>query len=126
MDSADTMHRRFASLFSHLTAMQRKAERERERESVAARVEREKTLFLRDRRAAVTKSSVAVLLERIEELVDTSTEGDALLTNIRRIREDYGLDRDLNERIGEEAELMSRLETLRYSEVHASQPEARN
>ena len=85
-DSTATMRTRFAALFVHLTAMQRKAERERDRESIAARVDREKNTFLRDQLSTATKADVVVLLERVEAVVDASVEGDALLTEVRRIR----------------------------------------
>ena len=118
------MRDRFKVLFSHLTEMQRKAEHERDRESIAARVDREKSLFLRDRRTGTTKADVAVLLERIESVVDQSIEGDTLLTSTRRIRDDFKLDRDMNDEIEEFETLRERIETLKYAEVHASQPEA--
>ena len=123
-EPANKMRNRFAALFSHLTAMQRKAERERERESITARVDRERTLFLRDRLTTATKADVVVLLERIEAVVDASVEGDALLTGIRRIRDEFDLDRDLNEQISDRSKLRDRIDTLKYAEVLASQPEA--
>ena len=123
-ESAKKMRERFAALFSHLTKKQREAERERDQESVAARVDREKALFLRDRRAKATKADVAVLLERIESVVDQSIEGDALLTSIRRIRENFNLDRDLNDEIDDYTALRGQIETLKYAEVLSSQPEA--
>ena len=89
--SSETMRGRFTALFSHLTAIQRQAERERERESIAARVDREISLFLRDRLTRATKADIVVLLERIEALVDRSVEGDSLLNGIRRIRKDFDL-----------------------------------
>ena len=122
-EAANKMRSRFAALFFKLTAMQRKAEREREQESIEARVDREKALFLKDRLSTATKADVVVLLERIEAIVDTSVEGDALLTEIRRIRDDLDLNRDLNGPI-DSKDLKNRLERLKYAEVLASQPEA--
>lgn len=126
IEAVNKMQERFAALFSKLTAMQRKAEREREQESIAARVDREKALFLKDRLLTATKADVVVLLERIEAIVDTSVEGDALLTEIRRIRDDLDLNRDLNGPIDNKDSLKDRLERLKYAEVLASQPEAWN
>ena len=122
--AAEQMCKRFAALFSHVTAMQRKAERVRERESIGARVDRQKTLFVRDRLATATRADINVLLERIESMVDQAIEGDALLTEIRRIRDEFELDRDQSERIAEPGALKDRLETLKYAEVLASQPPA--
>lgn len=115
---------RFTSLFTRLTSMQRKAERERSRESVADRVDREKTLFLRDQKGVPTKADVTVLLERIESAVDDSVEGDALLTEIRRIRQDFELVLNASEIVQDYEDLKERLEALQYAEVLASQPEA--
>ena len=123
-EAANEMRKRFAALFSELTVMQRKAEREREQESITARVDREKALFIKDRLPTATKADVVVLLERIEAVVDTSIEGDALLNAIRRIRDDLKLNRDPNGLIDNKDELKDRLERLKYAEVLASQPEA--
>ena len=123
-EQANEMRKRFAALFSHLTAKQRKAEREQEQESIAARVEREKLVFLRDKHSGATKADVDVMLERIESVVDLSVEGDALVTDIRRIRAEFELDRDLNDSIVEYDTLVERIEMLKYAELHASQPAA--
>ena len=122
-ESVCEMTSRFASLFRHLTSRQRRAEREREHDSIAARVDREISLFVRDRLATATKSDVTVLLERISSVIDTSIEGDALILGIRRLREDLNLDRNPNERIANGDDLRGRIETLKYEEVLASQPE---
>ena len=113
---------RFAALFTRLTAMQRKAEREREQESIADRVDREKALFVSDRLATATKADVVMLLERIEDVIDEFVEGDALLADIRKIRAEFGLNQNLNEQISDRDSLKERLETLKYAELYASQP----
>lgn len=123
-EAANKMRERFVALFSKLTAMQRKAELEREQESIAARVDREKTRFLRDRLRTATKVDVVMLLERIEAVVDTSIEGDALINEIRRIRDELELSQDLNDPIEDKDALKKRLERLKYAELRASQPEA--
>ena len=110
---------RFAALFAHLTEMQRKAERERDQESIAARVDRERRMFLRDRHSDATKADVKVLLERIEAVIDPSAEGEDLCAEIRRIRIDLDLGQNLNDPITDLAALRDRLETLKYSEVLA-------
>lgn len=116
------MKRRFASLFRHITSRQRSAERERERDSIAARVDREISLFVRDRLPTATKSDVTVLLERISSVIDTSIEGDALMVGIRRLNDDLRLDRSPNDRIADLDSLRQRIERLKYEEVLASQP----
>ena len=119
---ADKMRARFVALFTKLTAMQRKAEREREQESIADRVDREMTLFVSDRLATATKADVVILLERIEAVVDEFVEGDALLAGIMRIRKEFGLNQNLNEQISDRVNLKDRLENLKYAELYASQP----
>lgn len=123
LPEAAVVRKRFSALFTRLTSMQRKAERERSRESVAARVDREKTLFLRDQKGTPTKAELAILLERIESAVDDSIEGDALLTEIRRIRDDFELVLDPGARVSDYDDLKERLEALQYAEVLASQPD---
>ena len=118
------MRTRFASLLSELTSLQRKAERERDLESITARVDREKRAFSRDRLPTATKADVATLLEKIESVVDSSVEGDALLTEIRRIRQDFELHQDLSDQIVDKNALKGRLERLKYAELLASQPES--
>ncbi len=115
------MKARFAVLFSGLTEMQRKAEREREKETITARVDREVTTFLRDRLETATKADVVVLLERIEEVIDSSIEGDNLLTGIRRLKEDFQLNSDRNQPISDRQALNGRLAELKYAELYASQ-----
>ena len=125
-ESANKMRTRFGALLSELTALQRKAERERDFESIAARVDREKKAFARDRLPTATKADVSMLLERIESVVDSSVEGDALLTEIRRIKQDYELHQDLSDQIVDKNALKERLERLKYAELIASQPKTWN
>ncbi len=122
-EASRKMRERFVVLFSHLTAMQRKAERERERESIAARVDREVAIFLRDRLSAVTKVDVVTLIERIEAVIDADAEGDELVRDLRRLRQEFELDRNLSDRISDIPALQARLETLKYAEILASQPQ---
>ena len=121
-DAAKKMCSRFASLFSKLTTLQRKAERDLEIESISARVDREKTAFIRDRLHTATKADLIVLLEKIESVIDASSEGNALLTEIRMIQQEFELHQDLNNQIVEKDLLNERLERLKYAELLASQP----
>ena len=116
---------RFAALFAHLTILQRGAERERTIASVASRVDREvKRFFLDHQHVPVTKAQLKVLLENIVGVVDVEVEGDAVMTEIRRISSHYDLEADLSEQITDMADLRERLKGVKYSEVRASQPEA--
>lgn len=114
------MRSRFATLFRHLTTMQRQAERERDTRTIVRRVEREKSRFLRDH-LAPTRSDLKILLERIEAVVDEEEEGERLLNSIRGIRRDFRLNQDLSQPIQDIGELKSRLQTLQYDELRASQ-----
>ena len=123
-DNATEMRDRFAALFSCLTQIQRQAERERERRSIAARVARETRAFLRDHQRSIpTKAQVSVLLERIQAVIDPSIEGHALLGDITMIRKEFKLDRDLKEPIHDLNLLKARIQKLQYAEVLASQSE---
>jgi len=117
--SVDNICDRFAVLFRHLTARQRQADRERERKSIERRVKREISQFVVDHRSPI-KMDLKRLLERIEGVVDEAEEGDQLLTDIRRLREDYDLSRDLNGAIEDKDDLKARLQELEYSERRAS------
>ena len=118
------MRQRFATLFAHLTTLQRGAERDLANQSIAARVEREVQRFLRDHlRVLPTNADLNVLLERIESVVDLAVEGDELMTEIRRIRGHYNLAAELNEQITDMNDLQERLARVKYAELLASQPE---
>ena len=124
-EPAEVMRGRFAMLFSHLTTLQRSAERDLANQSIAARVEREVQRFLRDhQRMLPTKAELNVLLERIESVVDLAVEGDKLMTEIRRIRDHYKLAAELSDQITDMDDLKERLARLKYAELLASQPEA--
>ena len=118
--SVDTICNRFAILFRHLTERQRQANRERERKSIERRVNREIAQFVGDQRA-LNKMGLKRLLERIEAVVDEDEAGDELATEIRRLRDGYQLNRDLNEPIDDIAVLKSRLKELVYAERRSSQ-----
>ncbi len=125
LESADEMRERFATLFAHLTTLQRGAERDLANQSIAARVEREVQRFLRDHlRVLPTNADLNVLLERIESVVDLAVEGDELMTEIRRIRDHYNLVAELNEQITDMDDLKERLARVKYAELLASQPES--
>lgn len=114
----------FTALFLKLTSLQRKAERSRAMDSVAKRVERSKSAFLRDTEHKVaSKADVLVLLEEIESRLDETADSDALLVDIRRLKEDLGLDRDLGDPIADMDNLRARLEHLKYADLLASQPQ---
>ncbi len=118
--SIDRTCDRFALLLRHLTAKQRMADRERDRKTIEGRVKRETSGFIRDYHSP-TKMDLKLLLERIEAVVDDAEEGDKLLTDIRRLREDYQLGLNLNEAIADLVGLRRRLAELEYAERRALQ-----
>ena len=123
--SIDQMCQRFAVLFENLTARQRMADRARERKSIEGRVKRETSGFIRDYNSP-TKMDLKMLLERIEAVVDEAEEGDKLLTDIRRLRESYQLNLDLNEALADVDDVKKRLAQLEYAERRASQESTEN
>ena len=96
------------------------ADRERDRKTIEGRVKRETSGFIRDYHSP-TKMDLKLLLERIEAVVDDAEEGDKLLTDIRRLREDYQLGLNLNEAIDDLVGLRRRLAELEYAERRALQ-----
>lgn len=120
-EHSQTMRDSFAALFGHLAGKQRSAQRDRERESIASRVDRELLLFLRENLASTTKADVSVLLERIEAHIDSSVEGDEIVVAIRRLRDDFELEQNPFEQIADVDLLKHRLEALKYSERMAAQ-----
>lgn len=118
------MEMRFAALFRHLSLMQREAERERNREAIRARVDRETRAFLRDRRGTCFKSDVSRLLETIRHQIDEAMEGEILVRAMAQMHVDFQLDQNPQKRIeGDEfTRLKSRIQGLKYEELRASQP----
>lgn len=115
------MQKRFAALFSHLTKLQRKADREREVASISDRVSQERRMFLRRVTEFTTKADVDVFLERVEDTVDESIEGDQTIENIRRIRRTLELDKDPNNTIEDLDTLKRMVDELQYTDLLASQ-----
>ena len=124
VDTSGEMKSRFVELFRHLTSKQRQAERDREREAVSSRIRREIDRFLDDALGTAKRAEVSVLCERIESIIDTSIEGDAVAAEVRRIHADFELDRDRHLPVDDREVLKARLEALRYAGVLASQPDA--
>ena len=63
-----------------------------------------------------------MLLERIEALIDESIEEDAPLIGLRRIRDYFDLDRDLNGQIANPAILANWIKVHKYTDVFTPGP----
>ena len=119
------MRDRFAALFSHLTPILNEAWSEREGESIAQRFDRDITRFVSDhKRKPPTRADLVALLDRLVDTIDDSIEGDEMLAAIRQLRLELELDRDQHLPIDDMDALKSRLESMRYTEVRASQSPA--
>ena len=119
------MRERFAALFSHLAPILNEAWREREGDSIAQRFDRDIKRFVSDyERKPPTRADLVALLDRLVDTIDDSIEGDEMLAAIRQLRLELELDRDQHLPIDNMDELKSRLESMKYTEVRASQSTA--
>ena len=124
-DDAKLMRDRFAALFSHLNPLLNEAWREREGESIAQRFDRDIKRFVSDyERRPPTRADLAALLDRLVDTIDDSIEGDGMLTAIRQLRLELELDRDQHLPVADMEKVKGRLESMKYTEVRASQSTA--
>lgn len=116
---------RFAVLFRRLTAMQRAAERERDKEAVSERIHRETSQFIKERLSTCKKVDVSLLLERIESIIDKEHEGEILVRAMVDVRNRFKLDQNPDEAIKDEdrPDLKIALERLEHQPLLSSQPE---
>ena len=96
---------------------------EREGDSIAQRFDRDIKRFISDyERRLPTRADLVALLDRLVDTIDDSIEGDEMLAAIRQLRLELELERDQHLPIDNMDELKSRLESMKYAEVRASQP----
>lgn len=108
-------------LFGRIRAMQRKAERDLAEVRVSARVDREKTAFLRDHPQGASREQGYLLMEAIDNALDDSAEADAIRAALQGIRRDFGIERGSTEAIANFSAFADRLDRLRYAERQATQ-----
>lgn len=116
------MRNRFAALFASLTPILDEAWRERQGDSIAQRFDRDVERFLRDYdHRQPTRADLSALLDRLVDTIDDSIEGEEMLASIRLLRLELELDRDQHLPIDDMNDLKSRLTSMKYAEMRASQ-----
>ncbi|WP_428969906.1 AAA family ATPase [Sphingomonas sp. Xoc002] len=106
---------RMGRLFAELNRLRRKAEAEAGRDRLSHLVDREQQLFVRDHKRTATREEVANLLEKIENLLDSSTEAEAIRRSTQRIRRENRLEDDPLELIADMPALRVSLSALKDS-----------
>lgn len=106
---------RMGKLFVELNRLRRKAEMEAGRDRLNHLVDREQQLFVRDHPRTATKEDVSNLLERIENLLDSSVEAEAIRRSMRQIRREHRLEDEPVEAIADMTELTTSLAALKDS-----------
>lgn len=106
---------RMGKLFGELNRLRRKAEMEAGRDRLSHLVDREQQLFVRDHQRAATKEEVANLLEKIENLLDSSVEAEAIRRSTQRIRREHALEDDPAEVVADMSKLRASLAALKDS-----------
>ena len=124
-DDAQLMRDRFAALLMHLNPLLSEAWREREGDSIIQRFDRDIKRFVSDyERKPPKRADLAALLDRLVDTIDDSVEGDEMLAAIRQLRLELDLDRDQHLPVSDMEKLKARLESMKYTEVRASQSTA--
>ncbi|MEV6348369.1 AAA family ATPase [Actinoplanes sp. NPDC051851] len=116
--ATQTMEANFRVLFRELGRRQRQAMREIATEKTSAKIKRLKRSFLLDHPATALKEQVMLLLEDVEAVLDNSVDAEALRSQIRSTRREFGLDDDPTTPIADFGAFRDRLEELVYREVN--------
>lgn len=106
---------RMGKLFVTLNKLRRKAEAEAGRDRLSHLVDREQQLFVRDHKGTATREEVSNLMEKIESLLDTSVEAEAIRRSTQRIRRDHRLEDELVEPVADVPALIAALAALKDS-----------
>jgi len=106
---------RMGKLFVSVNRLRRKAEAEAGRDRLSHLVDREQQLFVRDHTRTATKEEVANLLEKIENLLDSSVEAEAIRRTTQRIRREHRLQDDPVDAVDNLPALMTSLAALKDS-----------
>jgi predicted ATPase len=108
-------------LFTRLSKMQRKAERELTTERVSQRVDRAKKSFLQDYPDGARREQAVILFEGIEAALDESRESDEVNLELQRLRREFQLEDDVTKPIDNYSKFKEGLEQLKYSGRLATQ-----
>lgn len=115
---------RMGKLFAALNKLRRKAEAEAGRDRLSHLVDREQQLFVRDHQKKATREEVANLMEKIENLLDSSIEAEAIRRSTQRIRREQKLEEGPVELIADFSALTASLTALKDSLKIERQAEA--
>ena len=102
-------------LFVDLNKLRRRAEGQAGRDRLSHLVDREQQLFVRDHPRTATREEVANLLERVEALLDSSLEAEAIQRSVQRIRRQHQLEDEPNRAVDDIAALTQSLASLKDS-----------
>lgn len=116
---------RMGKLFTELNRLRRKAETEAGRERLSHLVDREQQLFVRDHKRTASREDVANLMEKIENLLDSSVEAEAIRRSIHRIRRENRLEEDSLEPVADMPAMRTSLAGLKDSLKIERQNEAK-
>lgn len=120
----DTFVANFSLLFRRLGEMQRKAIRERDSVSLAQRLERARSSFLRDNQLEAKKERALLLIEDLEHALDHSRESDQTKLELQALVRDFDLKSDPAKLIHDYESFKSRLERIKYTGRIISQTDA--
>lgn len=117
----ETMDGNFRRLLAALASLQRKADREAKEEKIASRINRTRRVFLAGHPVGARKEEVSLLIEEVEDQLDSSPESDAVRATMRKWRRDLELDDDPRREIEEFPLFVRELEALAYAGTQAAQ-----
>lgn len=104
---------RMSKVFVELNRLRRRAEGEAGRDRLSHLVDREQQLFVRDHPRTATREEVSNLLEKLEALLDSSLEADAIQRSIQSIRRNHRLNDEPTRPIAEMEKLEKALAALK-------------
>jgi predicted ATPase len=104
---------RMARLFVELNRMRRRAETAAGRDRLSHVVDREQQLFAKDHKRSATREEVENLLEKVEGLLDSSIEAEAIQRAIHRVRRKHGIESGSRDLVVDFSSLMSELAALK-------------
>ena len=123
LHDSDVVRENFRQLFLHLNGLTSAAVLERSRTGVGRRVDREIKSFLKDYPNGTTRGELRVLLRRIDVLLDSSDEAEAVRTQVRIMQNHHQLDKDLTSPVDDFQGVARRLAAMKYAGVVASEEE---
>ena len=93
--------------------MRRRAETAAGRDRLSHVVDREQQLFAKDHKRSATREEVENLLEKVESLLDSSVEAEAIQRAIHRVRRKHGIESGSRNPVVDFSSLMSELAALK-------------